>query len=132
MDLEIVFPGGKKVDALYEGFTIKTDQPEKMGGDYSAPAPFDLFIASIGTCAGFYVLTFFQKRDLPFEGTKVLVRTHQDAKSKLTNKISIDIHLPQGFPEKYRDAVVRAVEQCWVTRHLHNPPEIDISTKVSN
>ena len=129
MDLEMRFPGGKKVDAIYEGFTINTDQPEKMGGENTAPAPFDLFIASIGTCAGFYVLSFCQKRDIPLDGAKLFLHTEKDEKSKLTTKISIDIHLPPGFPEKYRNAVIRSVEQCSVTRHFHNPPEIIISTE---
>ncbi len=40
MDMKISFPGGKKVDADYKGFTIKTDQPRHEEGDGSAPEPF--------------------------------------------------------------------------------------------
>ena len=65
MNMEIVFPAGKKVNALYRGFTIETDQPENGGGDGSAPSPFDLFLASIGTCVGFYVLSFCHERSIP-------------------------------------------------------------------
>lgn len=62
--MEIIFPGGKKVNALYKGFTIETDQSKSDEGEASAPAPFDLFLASIGTCAGIYVIRFFEKREL--------------------------------------------------------------------
>ncbi|MDA8242639.1 MAG: osmotically inducible protein OsmC, partial [Elusimicrobia bacterium] len=57
-EMEITFPGGKKVNALWHGFEIATDQPKSSGGDNSAPAPFDLFLASLGTCAGIFVLGF--------------------------------------------------------------------------
>ena len=52
-EMEISFPGGQKVDAQYRGLTIKTDQPVEDGGDESAPTPFSLFLASLGTCAGY-------------------------------------------------------------------------------
>ncbi|MBW2050564.1 MAG: osmotically inducible protein OsmC, partial [Deltaproteobacteria bacterium] len=50
--VEVSFPGGKRVDAQIGGFTIKTDQSRDNGGDESAPEPFQLFLASIATCAG--------------------------------------------------------------------------------
>jgi uncharacterized OsmC-like protein len=61
MDMKIYFPGNKRVYANYGGFTIETDQPARGGGDDSAPAPFDLFLASIGTCAGIYALNSMQR-----------------------------------------------------------------------
>ncbi len=58
MEMIIDFPGGAKVDAHFGNFTVKTDQPMSGGGDGSAPSPFDIFLSSIGTCAGIYVLGF--------------------------------------------------------------------------
>jgi putative redox protein len=125
MDLEISFPGKMRVDAHYKDFVIATDQPVQSGGDNSAPAPFDLFLASIGTCAGVYVLGFLQQRGLPTEGAGVVMRHERDPETKLVSKISLEIKLPEGFPEKYKDAVVRAAETCAVKRHLDNPPEFE-------
>ncbi len=64
MTMEIVFPGNKKVNARYRGFTIETDQAREEGGDGSAPEPFDLFLSSMGTCAGIYVVYFVRKETL--------------------------------------------------------------------
>jgi putative redox protein len=122
MDMEIFFPGKKRVHARYKGFVIETDQPVQSGGDESAPAPFDLFIASIGTCAGIYVLTFLEQRSLPTEGAGIVLRQERDPETKLVSKIALEIKLPAGFPDRYRDAVIRAAEQCAVKRHLDNPP----------
>ena len=122
--MEVAFPGGKRVDALYHGFTIKTDQSVQNGGEGSSPAPYDLFMASIATCAGIYVLSFLQKRDLPTEGAGITAHFHRDSETHRMSKIEIDIRLPSGFPEKYRDAIIRAADQCAVERTIMDPPKI--------
>ncbi|MCD6231030.1 OsmC family protein [Candidatus Aerophobetes bacterium] len=132
MDMEIIFPEGKKVNALYRGFTIKTDQSPDNGGGGSAPTPFDLFLASIGTCTGIYVLLFCQARHIPTEKIKLLLRTERDKKTRMINKITIEIQLPPEFPEKYREQVIRVAGKCSVKKHLENPPLFDIYTKIVN
>lgn len=128
MDMEITFPGGKKVSALWHGFEIATDQPKSGGGDASAPAPFDLFLASLGTCAGIFVLGFIQSRNLSTEGLKIIQSMDWDPEAHLMKKIAFKIVLPKDFPEKYRGAVMKAAEQCLVKRTLHQPPEFEITT----
>jgi ribosomal protein S12 methylthiotransferase accessory factor len=128
--MQVYFPGGKRVYADYGGFTIETDQPPMGGGDGSAPAPFDLFMASIGTCAGIYVLGFLQQRGIPTEDAKLVMRQHYNREIGLIDKIDIDVHLPAGFPEKYRDAIVHAVNMCAVKKHLHQAPEFEVNTQI--
>lgn len=130
MDMIITFPGGKRVNAEYKGFTVQTDQPESDGGENSAPAPFDLFLASIGTCAGIYVLSFCQQRGIPVEGARLVQRTERDPASRMIGRIAIDIELPAGFPEKYREAVKSAAELCTVKKHIQKPPAFDIQVKI--
>jgi len=125
MDMEVFFPGKMRVAANYKGFVIETDQSEHGGGDGSAPAPFDLFLASIGTCAGVYVLSFLKQRGLPTDGAGVVLRTERDPQAGLIAKITLEIKLPADFPEKYRDAVIRAAETCAVKRHLDSPPAFE-------
>lgn len=125
--MEITFPGGKRVNAIYKGFTIQTDQPRHAEGEGIAPSPFDLFLASMGTCAGFYVLSFFQQRDMPVKGLKMFLETEKDREGKMLSKIKIGIKLPEGFPEKYRDTVVHSAGLCAVARHLKIPPAVEIS-----
>jgi len=128
MDMEIVFPGGKRVDALYKGFRIKTDQPPHLGGDGSYPAPFDLFIASIGTCVGIYVLIFCQRRNIPTDKLKLILRKERNKNTGMIEKIKIEILLPPQFPEKYKKAVARAGKECSVKKHLFDPPVFEVYT----
>jgi ribosomal protein S12 methylthiotransferase accessory factor len=133
MEIKITFPGGKKVDAEVGGMTVRTDQPMKYGGDGTAPSPFEHFLASIGTCAGIFVLGFCQKRDLPTEGMTLTQRMEYvpaDKGMKL-GKIAISINLPAGFPEKYRDAVVRVADQCAVKKTIMEPPEFEVTVSTS-
>jgi len=131
MDMDVYFPGGKRVYADYKGFTVETDQPASDGGDGSAPAPFDLFLVSIGTCAGIYALGFMQQRGIDPEGSRLAMRTHKDPERGLIGKIDLELTLPDGFPEKYRAAIVKAMNLCTVKKLLHQPPEFDVTAVTS-
>ncbi|HEY5132931.1 MAG TPA: OsmC family protein [Candidatus Krumholzibacteriaceae bacterium] len=126
MELTVTFPGGKKVNAEFKGFTIKTDQPQTNGGDGTAPSPFDLFLASIGTCSGVYVLDFCANRGIPLENVKVTQQIERNSETHMVTGVTIRIDLPEDFPDKYRDSLVRAVDLCTVKKHIMNPPKFTI------
>jgi len=130
MDMVIVSAGGKKVNAHYKGFTIKTDQSKEYGGDESAPEPFDMFLASIGTCAGINVIVFCQKHSISTEKIKVILSYERNHKTRMIEKIKIEIQLPGDFPEKYTNAVIRSANLCSVKRHMINPPEFEVTASV--
>ena len=126
-EIRITLPGGHRVDAEYRGFTITTDQPVHAGGTNTAPAPFDLFLGSLATCAGYYVLAFCRERQIATEGITLTMTMEKPHGSKLYTKIGIIIHLPAGFPEKYRAAVIKAADACAVKAHILNPPAFTIT-----
>lgn len=127
MEMRIDFAGGKRVTSTYKGFTVETDQPKSEGGDGSAPEPYDLFLSSIGTCAGVYIVYFCESRDIPTQDISMTLRFQRNETSHLMEKIAIEIHLPPAFPDKYRKAVIRAAEMCTVKRTLTHPPEIQVT-----
>ena len=133
MEIRITFPGGKKVNADVNGMSIPTDQSRLQGGDGSAPAPYALFLASIGTCAGIYVLGFCQERSIPIDGITLTQRleyiTTAEGKSAL-DKISIDINVPPDFPEKYHKALMKVADQCAVKKTIMSPPAFEVRTVV--
>ena len=126
--MDIQFPGGLEVEAVDKGFTIVTDQPVENGGAGSAPTPFDLFLASIGTCAGLYALKFCQQRNLDTEGLALRLALVKDEAGKRVMRIRLEVQLPPAFPEKYREALLRAVDQCKVKRHIVEPPVFEVET----
>lgn len=129
MEMVIDFPGGARVDAHFGPYTVKTDQPPIGGGEDSAPTPFAVFLSSIGTCAGIYVLGFCKQRGLATEGIRIVQRAHTDPITRMIGKVDLEIQVPPDFPEKYRDSLVRSAELCAVKKHLETPPQFDVITK---
>lgn len=123
-DIVISFPGGARVDAAIGDMVIKTDQ------DGSAPSPFALFLASMGTCAGIYVLSFCQQRGLPTKDIRIRQSMVSDPATHMISQVNLDIDLPADFPERYTAALIRSAQLCAVKRHLENPPQFKIATHI--
>jgi putative redox protein len=115
---------------------------EARGGGQTPPrpfppplaTPFDYFLASLGTCAGIYVLSFCRHRQIATEGLALKQRmefTSTDEGKKRLAKVIIEIDLPPGFPEKYRNAIVKAAELCAVKKAIMDPPEFVITAHSS-
>ena len=130
--MTVSFPGGKRVNASYNGFEILTDQDRDSGGDGSEPEPFDLFLASLATCAGIYVLGFCQKRGIPHDGISLKQSWELEEKTKRLTDVRIAIEVPADFPEKYHGALVRVANQCKVKKTLESPPEFVVETVVNS
>jgi ribosomal protein S12 methylthiotransferase accessory factor len=128
MDMIIDFPGGSRVDAHFGPFTVATDQPPAS----SAPTPFAVFLASIGTCAGIYVLGFCKQRGIPTDGIRIIQRVHANPMTDMIEKVDLEIEVPEGFPEKYRPSLIHSAELCKVKKHLENPPKFEVTTKVAS
>lgn len=124
--LNVAFPGGKKVDVDVGQFHVQTDQCLKGGGEASAPEPFDLFLASLASCAGIYALNFCQSRNLPTEGLSLDMDWERDDKPPFNARVHYRLTLPTDFPDKYRSSILKAVNLCTVKHYLHNPPEFTL------
>lgn len=128
MEMVIDFPGGARVDAHFGPFTVPTDQPPSGGGQSSAPTPFLTFLSTIGTCAGIYVLGFCRQRGIPTDGIRLVQRMGASPLTGMVTDVELTIELPDSFPTKYVDAVVRAADQCAVKKHFEQPPVIRVQS----
>lgn len=128
MEMIIDFPEGARVDAHFNQFTIKTDQSPPVGNS-TAPTPFALFLSSMGTCAGIYVLGFCRQRNISTDGVRIVQRVHKNQETGMIGTVELEIQVPPDFPEKYYKALIRAASQCAVKKHLENPPKFEIFTK---
>ncbi len=127
MYIKINFPGGKKVNASYNNFIVPTDQPVEAGGAGSAPEPLSLFLISIGTCTGYYVLAFCQKHNIPTNYITIDMNAERNNATHMYENITISIRTPKEFPEKYKNGLIKAAEACAVKKHLEKPPKITIT-----
>jgi len=128
MDIPVILVNGKKVDVTVGDFTIRTDQPPEDGGEGTAPSPFDFFLASIASCAGYYVYDFCLRRDIPTDGISLVMKTEKNVESKRHEEMHLEIRLPASFPEKYEKAVIRAAALCSVKKHIEKAPAFNTYT----
>ena len=129
-EMIVTLPGGKRVDTQIGKHVIRTDQPLDNGGEDTAPAPFGLFLAAIGTCAGIYVAGFCQKRGLPTDGIRLRQRNHFAPETGVLTRVEIDVEVPPSFPEKYHEALVRVADQCAVKKAIQAQPVFEVKTVV--
>jgi ribosomal protein S12 methylthiotransferase accessory factor len=125
-ELIVKFGDELKVDVEYKGFVVKTDQPVRDGGGGTALAPFDYFLVSLAACAGFYALAFCRERKISTEGLAMTMTAEKGEASKLIDKVTIAVDLPNGFPEKYKFAVVKAIDHCTVKANILQAPQFEI------
>jgi len=128
-EMKVVFPGGKKVNVQYDGFEIETDQAIDAGGEGLAPEPYDLFLASLATCAGIYIVGFCERRNLSLEGISVTQSWERDTEARRMATIRITVETPPDFPRKYLKAIERSVHQCAVKKTILDPPEFIVEAR---
>jgi len=129
MEMEIGFPGGQKVETQLKGTIIAAGSDKE---NEPAIEPLDLFFISLGLCAGKYVMEFCRTRDIPFEKSKVLLKTQWDEDKKMHTHVLIQILLTQEFPEKYKKALIKAVDLCSVKKHIFTPPVFEVEAHIAS
>lgn len=124
--MDIYFEGKKQVFADVNGFTIKTDQHTRSGGDGEFPEPFTMFLAALGTCAGIYVKSFCDQRGIDATNIRLSQEQQFDPVKKMIARVDIKINVPAHFPEKYEKAVIQSASLCAVKRHLREDIEMNV------
>ena len=121
----ITLPHQRRVDAQVGAHVVHTDQPLDNGGEDVAPSPFELFLASLGTCAGIFVQGFCAKRGLSTEGIRLVERPTYGPDGTL-RAVDLELQLPSTFPEKYKEAVVRVTQECSVKKAISAQPQFTV------
>ena len=130
--VQLRFLGGYRVAAQVGTFTVHTDQPVSLGGENSAPSPYELFLASLASCAGYYALAFLNARGIQSEGLAIRQLVESDVDTHLPRKIRLQVELPRGVPPKYQTALVRAIEHCKVKQAIQASPSFEVEVHVAD
>ena len=127
MRVDTCFPHSGKVQARSKGLLVEIGLPPDRGGDPDAPGPFDLLLCSLALCTGYHILSFLKERGMSIADAGVCVEAESSKDSHLLEAINIEIRVPADFPEKWRDAIVRAANQCPIKAQLGQQPEFRMS-----
>jgi ribosomal protein S12 methylthiotransferase accessory factor len=125
--VDVGFPASDKIQARSKGLVVEIGLPPDRGGDPQALGPFDLLLCSLALCTGYHVLSFLQERGISIAEAGLSIQAERDEDSHLLATVLIEIRVPEDFPGKYRDAIVRAAGQCLVKAQLGQRPQFKMS-----
>jgi ribosomal protein S12 methylthiotransferase accessory factor len=128
MEIKVTLEGDKRVAAHLGNHTVVTDQPIKDGGGDSAPAPYDLFMASIATCAGFYIQSYCQNKGIDFTGIEITMSPQRETDQGPISGFITTIHLPATLPERLHPVLKKVATQCAVKKTIINAPTFVVET----
>ncbi len=86
----------------------------------------EFLAASIGACAGYFAVKFMTARDIDTGDFKIDVDYQYVDNPRRVGKFELKVTLPREFPEKYHQAVMRAIKTCTVHNTFEVPPDIDV------
>lgn len=124
-EFTVTLPGGRRAETLIRGHRVLTDQPTDNGGEDAAPTPYELLLASVGTCVAVTLQGFAAKRGIPAGGISVKQTMSYD-EAGLLRAVDLAVTLPPEFPEKYREAALRAAGECSVKKAIGAAPTFSV------
>ncbi|TVU78106.1 hypothetical protein FQP81_01350 [Pseudoalteromonas distincta] len=128
MEISVSMLEGQKQSAKFGDLEVISDQSVNAGGNAEHPEPFDYFLVSMVLCAGFYARKFCEQRDISTQGM-TLTQNNENVDDNGKKLFSIKINLPDGFPDKYKKALIAAVNTCTVKKVIQAVPEFSVVVK---
>lgn len=99
------------------------------GGFDEGMTPPELLLASLGSCAGYYVAQYLKSRKLAPAGTRVRVSAEKAANPARMDHFEIEVSVPAACTDDERAGIERAVHKCLIHNTLLHPPSIGIKIK---
>lgn len=103
---------------------VISDQPVEDGGSDAGMSPVELLIASLGTCIGYYVCLFCQRRKKSTDGLKIELDWEGAENPHRIGSIEARITLPSKLDEKEKAGLLRMARGCTVHNTLESKPEV--------
>jgi len=124
---EIKYIGGMKFEAKNRSHSVIIDQPQASGDEDKGFTPPELFVDSLGSCIGVYVLGFCKNTGLNPNGMKITMDWEKAIdKPARIQKINAKIELPNANPGPRKAALLKIAESCLIHETIKHQPEIKI------
>ena len=112
------------------------DEPVAFGGTNTGPSPYDLLLASLGTCTSMTISFYARRRGWPLE-TVIVSLYHSkihaidcaecETKEGKIDRIEREIHLTGPLTDEQRSKLMEIADRCPVHQTLTS--EINIRTR---
>ncbi len=95
--------------------SITTDEPERLGGTDTAPAPHELLPAVLAACVSTMITLYARERNINLAGLQVDVTYDNETTPRAVKTV---IRLPDGLPANQLKRLQRVADTCPVKRAL--------------
>ncbi|MFT5367771.1 MAG: putative OsmC-like protein/alpha/beta superfamily hydrolase [Candidatus Latescibacterota bacterium] len=129
-----------RTEITINGHKIIADEPQEMGGTDQGPTPYDLLLASLGSCTAITLRMYADRKNWPLENIDIsLTHTKQHAqdceecetKTGQIDHITREINLTGSLDEEQRARLLEIADRCPVHRSLHNEVVVKTDLKKS-
>lgn len=131
MEIQVEHLGGVQFEIKARQHTIASDQPVESGGFDEGMTPPELFLASVGSCVGFYVAQYLRKHKLATEGTIIRVIADKATDPARLDNFRIALEIPGEMNQLDLEGVEEAARRCLIHNTLLHPPKIAIEVKAA-
>ena len=112
------------------------DEPVAFGGTDTGPSPYDLLLASLGTCTSMTISFYARRRGWPLESVTVSLHHSKihaidcaecETKEGKIDRIEREIHLAGSLTDEQRSKLMEIADRCPIHQTLTS--EINIRSR---
>lgn len=96
---------------------LTTDEPASLGGEDTAPTPYELLPAAVAACVVTTIRMYARRKG--WDVGEILVDASLDHAAR-PQSCTIHLRLPEGLSDEQRDRLERVAQACAVHRTLEN------------
>jgi putative redox protein len=126
MEVIVEHMGAVQFEIRARQHSIVSDQPLDAGGFDEGMTPPELLLASLGSCAGYYVAQYLKTRNMAPSGTRVRVSAEKAKDPVRMDDFQIEVDVPAACTAQDRLGIERAVHKCLIHNTLLHPPAISL------
>jgi uncharacterized OsmC-like protein len=126
MEVHIKHLGDVQFEIAARGHILMSDQPTESGGHDEGMTPPELFLASLGSCAGYYAAAYLRKKGIATQGTEVHVTAGKAGPPARLDDFRIEVTVPVALSDADRAGVEDAVHRCLIHNTLLFPPTMSV------
>jgi putative redox protein len=105
---------------------VVVDQPLEEGGQDQGITPVELFIASLGSCIGYFAVRFCQRHKIPTAELRVTMGWDYAEQPHRVGSIRTRVELPAALDGAMKDRLQKVLEGCTVHHSITIAPRIFI------
>lgn len=125
--LKVEYQGGRKFQVTSGANSFVIDLPKEKGGGGEGPNSTDVFISSLGSCVGVYIVFYCEKVGIDCSGMVIDIDYKMADNPRRVGEVDVKVSMSNAELGARKDAVLRTAQMCAVKNTFLNPPKIDIA-----